>query len=137
MIEEKDYLKRQIDMFSKVLAKCISILLGIKGDKHLNSGIESVCQILESELDIDINSFILVDDDSLVDTLMIEKGFNNANLDSIAEILMLFADNVSMIDNEKAKILRKKSLVIYEYLEINESTYSLCRHLQIDKMRKD
>lgn len=137
MIEEKDYLKRQIDMFSKVLAKFISILLGLKGSKHLNIGIESVCQVLESELDIDIDFLILTGDESLVDMLITEKGFNNTNLDSIAELLALLADNVCMTNNEKAKLLRKKCLVIYEYLENNESTYSLSRHLWIEKMRKD
>lgn len=57
-MEQRDYLKKQIDQLGQVLAKIFSDLLGLKNSGQINAGLEITSQALKNELDIDIQALL-------------------------------------------------------------------------------
>lgn len=130
-MEQQDYLKRQIDQLGRVLGKIFSDLLGLKSQGQIDDGIEITNQALKDELDLDIQKLLDIQTDDFIDTLKIEKSLTNDNLDKLAEILLLIADN-RQTDNKK---LYEKCLTIYAYLEKDENIYSLDRQWKIERIK--
>src|SRR5690606_6603766 len=122
MMQQQDYLKKQIDQLGRILGKILNNLLGLKNNEQLNDGIENTNSILKRELDLDIQTLIALPTNEIVNTLKTQKHFTHQNLDTLAEILLLLA-----ISNEEYKKLYAICLTIYEYLEQEESAYSLNR----------
>lgn len=130
-MEQRDYLKKQIDQFGKVLGKIYSDLLGLKNDGQIFAVFERTNQALKNELDFDIQDILNTPTDRLLDTLIEQKKISNDNLDKLAEIFLLIADNRPG-DN---KGLYEKSLAIYDYLQSFEITFILDRQLKITKIK--
>ena len=86
---------------------------------------------MKSELDIDITRLIQIPNEEFVDTLKSTKGFSNENLEKFAEILFKVAENSHEVD----KNFYEKSLVLLEYIEKEENTYSLDRVWKIEKIK--
>jgi hypothetical protein len=61
-MEQRDYLKKQIDQLGQVLAKLFSDLLGLTNSGQINAGLEITDQTLKNELDFDVQtrSFVLL-----------------------------------------------------------------------------
>lgn len=131
-MEQQDHLKKQIDQLGRVLGKILSDLLGLKNQGQINDGIEITNQALKGELDLDMQALIDIQTDNFINTLKIEKNFNNENLDKLADVLLLIADNKQ--DKDK-KMLYEKCLTIYEYLEKTENVYSLDRQWKIERIK--
>ena len=130
-MEQQDYLKRQIDQLGQVLAKIFSDLLGLKNYGQINAGLEITNQTLKNELDFDIQDLLDIPTDIFIDTLTTQKGLTNNNIDKLAEILLLIAEN-RQDDNKK---LFEKCLTIYEYLEKVENVYKLDRQWKINRIK--
>lgn len=130
-MEQQDYLKKQIDQLGKVLGKIFSDLLGLKSNGQINAGLEITNQTLKKELDLDIQNLLDIPIDDFVNTLRTHKNLTNDNLDKLAEILLLIADN-KQTDNKK---LYEKCLTIYEYLKKAENIYSLDRQWKMERIK--
>ena len=133
IMEQRDYLKKQIDQLGQVLAKIFSDLLGLKNSGQINAGLEITSQALKNELDIDIQALLDIPTDNFIDTLTSQKNLTNDNLDKLAEILLLIADN-RQDDNKK---LYEKCLTIYEYLEKVENIYTLDRQWKMKRIKNE
>jgi hypothetical protein len=128
-MQQEDYLERQINYIGRVLEKILFLLLGFK---NKGEGIEITNQILKDELDFDIQELLDIQTDSFINTLVSEKGFDNAGFEKLAEIFLLIADST---EHKKRKILYEKCLVVLEYLEKTETTYSLDRQEKIEQIK--
>jgi hypothetical protein len=82
-------------------------------------------------MDIDIQNLLDIPTDDFVNTLKTQNNLTNDNLDKLAEILLLIADN----GQTHHKKLYEKCLTIYEYLEKTESIYSLDRQWKIERIK--
>ncbi len=133
IMEQRDYLKKQIDQLGQVLAKIFSDLLGLKNSGQINAGLEITSQALKNELNIDIQALLDIPTDNFIDTLTTQKNLTNDNLDKLAEILLLIADN-RQDDNKK---LYEKCLTIYEYLEKVENIYTLDRQWKMKRIKNE
>jgi len=132
-MEQQDYLQRLIEQIGRLLGKVSSHLLGLKNQGQIADGIEIMNQTLKGELDLDIRELLHIHNDDFIKTLTIKKGFNNDNLNKLADILLLIAEN----GQEKNKrILYEKCLTIYEHLEKAENVYSLIRQEKIERIKK-
>lgn len=130
-MEQRDYLNKQIDQLGQVLAKIFSDLLGLKNSGQINAGLEITNQTLKSKLDFDIRDLIDIPTDDFINTLKEQRNLTNDNLDKLAEILLIIADN-RQTDKKK---LYEKCLTIYEYLENTENVYSLDRQWKIERIK--
>lgn len=130
-MEQQDYLKKQIDQLGQALAKIFSVMLGLKNNGQINAGIEITNQSLKNEIDLDIENLLDIPTEDFINTLITQKNITNDNLDKLAEILLLIADN-GQLDNKK---LYEKCLTIYEYLEKVENIYTLNRQWKIERIK--
>ncbi|MGC3976903.1 MAG: hypothetical protein QM751_00845 [Paludibacteraceae bacterium] len=125
-----DYLKRQFDLFGRVLGKIIAMLLGIKTMEE-KSAYTITTEILLDKLHLNLNEIICFSNEDFLIALSKIDGFNSTNLEKLAEILLLLAN-----ENQISNLLYKKSLCIYEYLEDKDKSYSLVRQQKINMIRK-
>ncbi len=131
-MEQRDYLKRQIDQLGIVLGKIAANLLGIKNQGQISSGIEIANQMFKEELDIDIEELIHFPEDNFIHILQAEKGFNDQNLEKLTDILLFIAANEP---NQDQTSLYKKCLILHAYLEKVENIYSLDRQWKIEQLK--
>ena len=132
-MRQDDYFLRQIDILGRILGKILTDLLKKKGTGEIMDSVEVTAQALKSELDIDLNSLLLVNNENLVEFLKTEKKFGEQHLEKMAELFFIVGQDLK---NEKALLVLEKSVTIYEYLNKTSSTYSLDRMHKIDKIKK-
>ncbi|HLU87542.1 MAG TPA: hypothetical protein VKZ44_07275 [Taishania sp.] len=132
-MERQDYLKKQIDLLGKILGKILSDLLGLKNSGNINQGLEITNQTLKAELDFDIQDLLDIPTDQWIETLIKQKNISNNNLEKLAEILLLIADN----QRDNNKNLYEKCLTIYQYLETTETVYTLDRQWKITHIKNE
>ena len=132
-MRQDDYFLRQIDILGRILGKILTDLLKKKGTGEIMDSVEVTAQALKSELDIDLNSLLLVNNENLVEFLKTEKKFGEQHLEKMAELVFILGQDLK---NEKALLFLEKSVTIYEYLNKTSSTYSLDRMHKIDKIKK-
>jgi hypothetical protein len=82
-------------------------------------------------LDLDIQILLDIPTDDFVNTLRTQRNLTNDNLDKLAEILLIIADNRQ--PNNKQPY--EKCLTIYEYLKKAENFYSLDRQWKIERIK--
>ena len=128
-MEQQDYLLRQAGLLGQALGKIISKLLKLKNDNDIS--VDTVTQVLAEEVDFDVIQLSVIDDEKWIDTLKNEKCFNNHNMEKLADIFLLIAKNVH--SNESRPLL-KKSLMIYQYIEKSENSYSFDRNYKINQI---
>lgn len=131
-MEQHDYLQRLIEQLGRVLGKISSYLLVLKSKGQIESGIETTNQALKGELDLDIQELTNIPTDNFIETLKAKKSINNENLNKLADILLIIAENRQDKDN---KTLYEKCLTIYEYLENVENFYSIIRQEKITRIK--
>jgi hypothetical protein len=132
-MEERDYLKKQIDQLGRVLGKILSDLMVLKNQGNISQGIEITNQAVKSELDYELEALLDIPTDIFIQTLIKHKDVSNENLEKLAEIFLLIADNTAVIN----KNMYEKCLVIYEYLEKTENVYSLYRQWKIERIKHE
>ena len=132
-MRQDDYFLRQIDILGRILGKILTDLLKKKGTGEIMDTVEVTAQALKSELDIDLNSLLLVNNENLVVFLKTEKKFGEQHLEKMAELFFILGQDLK---NEKVLLFLQKSVTIYEYLNKTSSTYSLDRIHKIDKIKK-
>jgi hypothetical protein len=132
-MRQDDYFLRQIDILGRILGKILTDLLKKKSSGEIMDSVEVTAQALNSELDIDLNSLLLVGNENLVEFLKTEKKFGDQHLEKMAELFFILGQDIK---NEKALLYLEKSVTIYEYLNKTSSTYSLDRIHKIDKIKK-
>ena len=114
-MEEKDYLKRQIDVLGRILGKLLSDLLGKKGNGEIVGGIELTNQILNEELNLTIEKITEIPEEDFINFLETEKKFTNENLEQLAEIMIVNSE--SGVDEITKLKLYNKSLILFEHIE--------------------
>jgi hypothetical protein len=131
-MEQEDYLEKQISYIRRVFEKILFHLLGLKNKGQVSEGIGITNQILKDELNIDIQELLDIQTDSFINRLISEKSFDNTAFENLAEIFLLIADNTE----EKKEKYYEKCLLIFEYLETIETTYSLDSQWKIEQIKK-
>jgi hypothetical protein len=137
-MEQEDYLMRQINQFSRVLGMLLAGLLGIKNQGEINEAIDASDQVLKKELNLNFDDLVSIPVNSFIRTLLDLKKFNADNLEKLADILAIAAEEqgFGVMDSEKAIKLNERALIIYEYVEESGSTYSFDRQSKINKIKE-
>lgn len=135
-MEKRDYLMDQIELLGQALASIFSKLYGLSSQQKIPEAIEMTSQSLKSELDLDLAELSSIPTDQFIQTLQINKKFNHANLEQLADILLLIADDLysSKPGSDQDLNFYTRSLHIYNYLNNSDLTYSSERQLKIKKI---
>lgn len=132
-MEQRDFLKKQIDELGQVLGKLITELLQLKSQDKFNQGLEITDQTLKANLDHNLDELLAIPDNAFISDLKARKIKNEA-MDKLAELLLVLADNEG--SKEKALQLYKKSFLLFEKLESVEAIYSMDRHRKLERLKK-
>ncbi|HET6227889.1 MAG TPA: hypothetical protein VFF27_16510 [Bacteroidia bacterium] len=132
-MEQRDYLKKQLDEFGQVLFALITNLLQHKNAGTFNEALHTTNQQLKEVLDYDLDELISIPDEAFIPTLKAKK-IKNDGLDKLSDLLLLFADQEG--PTEKGKKYYKKSLLLLDKLESVEAIYSMDRHRKIERVKK-
>lgn len=136
-MQQEDWFMRQINLLGRVLGKILADLLGLKERGQLGEGIEAAKHTLISELDLNIDELISIPKSRFIKTLREDKNFSDDDLDKLADIFFLIAEELEGNDAkaDKRKKLYATSLLVYEYLDKTGSTYSVDRHYKIEMIK--
>jgi hypothetical protein len=131
---QRDYLVRQAEQLGRVLGIILSRLLGLKNQQKESVEISAVNRYFEEELDFNVDTLLAISPGDIVFRLRHEKGFDNAGLETLADILFTVADEV---DSGQEIQLYERSLAIYEDLRHSDKkTFSYGRELRIMDLKQ-
>lgn len=132
-MEQRDYLKKQMDEFVQAMFGLITNLLQHKTRGTFNEALAPTSQQLKDVLGYDLEELLSIPDEDFVSILKAKK-IKNEGLDKLSELLLLIADNEGA--TEKGEKLYKKSLILLDKLESVEAIYSMDRHRKIERIKK-
>lgn len=132
-MKQDDYFLKQIDILGRILGKIVSDLLKLKSKGEIMESVETITLALKNELDLNLNEIILLNKEEFLKFLQEERKFNNENLEKLADILYLLGDNST---SENKIPLLEKSLIVYENLNKNSTTYFPERIKKIERINK-
>lgn len=119
---------------AQVLGKILADLLGLKNQGQIGDGIELVSMSLKEQLKYDLEGLLEMPTAEFVQALRNDRQLSNESLERLADIFLTIADNDEH-NPARNNILYEKSLVLYEYLERSETTYSMERSKKIARLR--
>lgn len=132
-MERRDYVKKQIDQLGRVLGKILADFLALKNTTNAGEAIDSVVQSLTAKLDLNPTMLVDIPRSEIIDRLLRVYGFNKDSLELLAKIMLAIAEEKR--DDPPWRKLLEHSLVIFQYLEMVDSTYSLERRFTINKIK--
>lgn len=132
-MEQRDFLKKQIDELGQVLSKLITELLQLKSQGKTSEVLELTNQTLKTNLEHDLEELLAISDSAFVGMLKAKK-IKNEGLDKLAELLLLLADEEGT--TEKGMNFYRKSFLLFEKLESVEAIYSMDRHRKLERLKK-
>lgn len=74
-MEQRDYIKRQIEQIGILLGRMLSTLIGLRSGGDTGSAIQQICGELKDELDLDIDILASADAETVIKELQ-TKGFD-------------------------------------------------------------
>ena len=135
-MEQRDYLKRQIDQLGRVLGYILAKIIGFKEIGQVNEGIQFVYQATVNELDINIDFLLDIDENLFLDYLKNDLNFNNSNLEKLSDIFTQLAEMHSL--QEKVMLsskLYKRAKIILEFLNSNNNEFSFILFNKIETIK--
>ena len=136
-MEQKDFLKRQIDEAGRVLAKALSGLTGGKDPGKVREGIANAEETLKSELDLDLDTFTDIPSEKFMEVINQNEALPEAMYEEFADTLVELAKNYQQSgEQDTARNLFQKALTLYEYLEESGSTFSFGRHAKMENIKQ-
>nr|WKN38859.1 hypothetical protein K4G66_09105 [Tunicatimonas sp. TK19036] len=133
-MEQRDYLKDQIDQLGKVLGMLLGRLIGTAPGEDYEQVERAVQQGVKEHLGIPFTELLDTPPEDLVVRLQQHPGFTPENLEQLADIMVEIGKRES-----QEQIARKhytQALNIYEYLADHSRTFSLPWLEKMDHLNK-
>lgn len=133
-MEQKDFLLREIEKIGAIISAIRQRLFGGKEKlayktEHL---VKEVAGMLMDSLNFDLDKFIRLDNENAIQYLSGFDGFNEDNLEEFAALMAQIGFNS---EENKANEYLKKSLLLYNHINLKTKTYSLEREEHIAKIK--
>jgi len=125
-MQQRDFIKEQIEQLGRSLGKIIAGFLGYKTQGTITQGIEITNQQLQSELDIDIEKLVGLNAEELKHYLE-SKQFTDLHLDMLSEYL--FEIGQSKSDQYEATVYYQTAIRLIDL------TASYSNTLTFDRMK--
>jgi hypothetical protein len=130
---QKDFVLRMIEMFGELLAGIMSLIR--KGDYTRAS--EQIGRVYYDMLKEDASFFRSVSENDLTQSLLENNNYTNGHLEILAELFNAEAE-LSLAQGNRSGSLEfsRKSLILFEFVDANQKTYSLKRLNKIETVRQ-
>lgn len=138
MLNQNDYIMRQIHQLTQVLTRVISTLVGLKKPGKADQAIEVSNKVLNEHLDLDISDLLDMDPEEMLLVLEEHPGMNYENLERVADLFFELASVLSEDEESTAQPaqLWERALLVYEYIESEGKVYSIDRNHKIEQIQK-
>lgn len=131
----KDYIEKQVEQLALVIARIISEITNAKASGKVDSGITIADEFLKTEFDVEFAKLAAMDKQHLVDYLIKNKNIHLYKLDLLADVLFATAELHEKSEKQNiAKSLYEKTLLIYQYVNNKQKTFSQIRQEKISQL---
>lgn len=137
-MEQRDYLKDQIEQMALVIAKIISGFFGMKSKNQASLGIEMANQAFQRELNINVESLAALCENDFK-TVLLQQGFKTEHLEAFAVYFKELGECHLKTDALKAKNYLLKAREMLDVAGEISKTWSLQReksYLEIEELLK-
>ena len=133
----QDYLMRQIQQLTQVLNRILVQVMKLKKSGSATEIVNFTNEKLKETLDTNIEELSSIIDSKGLAYLKTDKNFDNENLNIFADIFYELAERCFEDSNTHQQSLKmySQSLLIYEFIETDEKTYSIDRNVKITKIK--
>ena len=130
---QKDYILRMIEMFGELLAG----IFGLIKKGQYNRASEQIGKVYYDMLKEDASFFKAIPEEDLTNKLIMEHNYTNGHLEILAELFNAEAE-LGLVQGNKPGCLEysRKSLILFEFVDTNQKTYSLERINKMESIRK-
>ena len=132
-MEQRDYILREIEKISVV----ILAILGKLRRKESGVLFEQERELMNDEMKeasgFGVDDILEMSTDDLTEKLTREKGFDESNIENLAEVLVLFGSE--MKGKEKSAII-EKAVLLLELTDRISATYSFERSARISELKR-
>ncbi|MES2284252.1 MAG: hypothetical protein V4547_01105 [Bacteroidota bacterium] len=133
---QRDFIKRQLEELGRAVAKIISDILKLKEQGKVDEGIVIAQETLESTFDLNIENILSLPLNNFVETLIKEKKYSSVHLNYLGDVLFASAELFEQKGEKKrSNELYQRVLVIFNYVNQTEKTFSVERNNKIEKIR--
>ena len=130
---QQDYLLKQTEQLGYALSKVLSKLLEPKGSNTMLEGLENI--LSSEDINIRLDEYLMSEQKDICDLFKCKKEFDNSNIEKVADIIKILADDEVNIENRaRLEILCIK---ILEYAQSNSNIYSLSIDYKIANAQND
>ena len=122
-MQQKDYLLREIEKIGLVLSAIRQKVFGGQHQFSINpeKQLDDVKNLLLNELDFELDTFLLLNNEELNNYISRFKGFNAENIECLAECISQIGFNYRF---DTSKKYFEKALQLYEFSILKSKTYS-------------
>lgn len=130
---QKDYILRMIEMLGELLAGIFGLIK--KGEYRRAS--EQIGRIYYNTLKEDAAFFRTIPEADLTYKLLHEHNYTNSHLEILAELFNAEAE-LTFAQGKKSESIEysRKSLILFEFIDADQKTYSLERINKMESIRK-
>ena len=130
---QKDFVLRMIEMFGELLA---GIMVLIRKGEYARAS-EQIGRVYYEMLKVDSSFFRAIPEDDLTHELLENHNYTNGHLEILAELLNAEAELTMATGNKMESIeFSRKSLILFEFIDAEQKTYSLDRINKIETIKK-
>lgn len=130
---QKDYILRMIEMVGQLIAVIIGKIR--KGD--YDTAYKQLSNLYYDILKEDAALFRNIPENELTSTLLQNHNYTNGHLEILAELFNAEAELcIAKKENQRAKEFLGKSLLLFEFIDSEQKTYSLERINKMESLKK-
>ena len=130
---QRDYILRMIEMFGEFLAG----IMGLIKKGEFTRASDQIGRIYYDLLKEDASFFRSIPENDLTHILLEEHNYTNGHLEIIAELFNAEAE-LCFAQRKRSECIKfsKKSLILFEFVDSEQKTYSLERINKMESIRR-
>lgn len=130
---QKDFILRMVEMFGELLA----MIMGLIKKGEYTRASDQIGKVYYDLLKEDASYFRALPEKDLTRTLLDNHNYTNGHLEILAELFNAEAELSLAKGNESDSLeFSRKSLILFEYVDTDQKTYSLDKLNKIETIRQ-
>ncbi len=130
---QRDYILRMIEMMGELIAA----IMGLIRKGKFGEAKEGLANLYYNVLKEDAAFFRNLKEENFTNDLLKDHNYTNNHLEILAELLNAEAElNLARGDNQLCLEYSRKSIILFEYIDSEQKTYSLERINKMEQIRK-
>lgn len=134
-MEQRDFIKDELERLGKALSNLMAKFLGMNADGNADFGIETTNEQLKSQLDIDVEIILQLNQQQLTVYLK-ERKLTNQHIETLIDYFVDMGEHTIKTNKNLGTSILKKVLEMYQTIDETSKTYSFDRKEKEEKINK-